>query len=415
MYGRIRKQTEKGAAFKASMERPMKIARASSADGSLVTGHEGASLVPPSASGSPGPAGGSPVTGDVGQSLVPESPLRASGSPGPAGGGAAEERCNDEVRQLRLELAEAKLAEAKLAESNKNLHAYGMGLEEEIHDLQRSNDELQGSVDDNKSTILRLRAEIARLKAAELRRNTDSRLQTSGTGSGKGPMQYPCASNGAAASSSLGEERGGASSGPSGEGASSSRGEDVQRGASSSRALATEKPKEHDAAHIEALLKRGVAIMMETDVVRSFFERKKIWPVKEDGNIFSPPLGVSLKGLGLIIVSPMRPPEPGMVEAVGPCEAFRKKGNGKGQLFFRFPHRDGMEPGVPGKGFRCSGCGCHRRHHEVVSAKSVLNTLREAGSPPENCTWVEELIKNQVVYESDSDVKSSEDSELEED
>jgi hypothetical protein len=330
------------------------------------------------------------------------------------------ERANDELDTVKKELSSANektLAELQaLHDDRRELRDHN---DEQLRELENYEDEILrlraeiARLKNYEGEILRLRAEIARLEAADLRRNTDSRLQTSGTGSGKGPMQYPCASNGAAASSSLGEGRGGASSGPSGEGASSSRGEDVQRGASSSRALATEKPKEHDAAHIEALLKRGVAIMMETDVVRSFFERKKIWPIKEDGNIFSPPLGVSLKGLGLIIVSPMRPPEPGMVEAVGPCEAFRKKG--KGQLFFRFPHRDGMEPGVPSPKLRCSGCGYHRMYHEQVSATSVVGTLREVGSAPGDCTWVEELIKNQVVYESDSDVKSSEDSELEED
>jgi len=253
MSGRIRKPTKKGAAYKASMQRPMKIARASSADGSLVTGHEGASLVPPSASGSPGPAGGSPVTGHEGESLIPPSSAPSNaGSPKPAGGGAAEEVCNDELEKLRATLKVVQGSAFDLVdELNRVKHEFDAAktelasVREETlarlqvcHDdcvelrllnneLQGSNDELQGSVDDNKSTILRLRAEIARLEATILRLEEEVaslRDQTSSTRSGKGPMAPRDADprHAKGAGRFLGEGRGGASSASNGEGASSS-------------------------------------------------------------------------------------------------------------------------------------------------------------------------------------------------
>ena len=111
MPNRTRKLTEKGAAFKASMQRPMKIARATSP----VTAHErpaggGAGVEPAESDPANGIRAISPAPVDAGQSLDPVgSPLPLSGSPEPAGGGAAGGRCDEEVRKLRSQLTEAEM------------------------------------------------------------------------------------------------------------------------------------------------------------------------------------------------------------------------------------------------------------------------------------------------------------------
>ena len=226
----------------------------------------------------------------------------------------------------------------------------------------------------------------------DLEEVASSRDPTRRTGLGKEPMAPRDADprHAKGAGRFLGEGRGGASSTSNGGGASSSRGKDVQGGASSSCTLPT-KPR--------------VPIMVEITDVSSWIGRKKVWPITEGGKLFSAPLRVPLNDFGVMIFSNMRPPvTKGWVEGVVPCEAFKK--NGKDM--FRFPNRDGMEPGVPSKKLRCSGCGYHRSYHEQVSAESVLRTLREAGSAPEDCSWFQDRIDDAQAYEPEmGDVQSS--------
>jgi len=164
----------------------------------------------------------SPARVNPGETLEPQSPI--SGSPGPAGGGAAEERCDDEVQRLReaftatqaraselvnkLERANDELDTVKkeLSSANEKTLAELQALhddrkmlqdhnDEQLRELEKYEDEILrlraeiARLKNYEGKILRLRAEIARLKAADLRRNTHSRLQTSGTGSGKQPME----------------------------------------------------------------------------------------------------------------------------------------------------------------------------------------------------------------------------------
>ena len=138
------------------------------------------------------------------------------------------------------------------------------------------------------------------------------------------------------------------------------------------------------------------------------FLETRFWPIDKDNKLCLPPKGVDLSPLGKSICAPLKPRKEGWVEVMKPCEAFDKgKGKGKkGNLTFRYPNREGMNP----SGIRretCSACGCKRSEHEQVSAACVLKTLKAAGFKPVDCTEFKKLMDQETAYELESYAESS--------
>lgn len=184
-----------------------------------------------------------------------------------------------------------------------------------------------------------------------------------------------------------------------------------QGGASSSRTLPRKHPEKGPLETRYAKPSKPYTMpsdpptMMPIEVVR--FLETKFWPIDENNKLCLPPKGVNLSTLRSIC-APLKPPVPGFVEVTRLCEAFDKgKGKGKkGNLTFRCPNREGMNP----SGIRretCSACGCKRSEHEQVSAACVLKTLRAAGFKPVDCTEFKKLIDQETAYELESYAESS--------